>query len=126
MKQARRDKRLRQCDVAEALGVQQQAVSGWERGLHQPSAGHLAAFCTVVEVDPPTDGEPALNRPDFLLRAVPDPPSDDEGPVTRRVADEGRFIAEVMGPRLSAGAPLSDDEVAFFRDVARTVYGVPL
>lgn len=126
MKQARRDRRMRQSDVADALGVQQQAVSGWERGLHQPSADHLAAFCTVVEVDPPADGGPALNRPDFLLRAVPDLPSDDQGPLTERVTDGERFIAEVMGPRLSAGAPLSDDEIAFFRDIARTLYGVSL
>lgn len=59
---------LTEAAIAEHLGVSQQAVSGWMRGKHRPSATNLARLAHLFEVsiqdlipaDASPDGEPVL------------------------------------------------------------------
>jgi transcriptional regulator with XRE-family HTH domain len=43
--------------VAAALGVSQSAVSAWEVGQRRPSAAHLAAWRTLLELEEADPGE---------------------------------------------------------------------
>lgn len=45
---ARRQLRLRQLDIARQLGVAQQTVSYWERGLFDPPWPHLVCYAQLV------------------------------------------------------------------------------
>lgn len=40
---------LRQVDLAEAIGVNDQTISNWEIGLRTPRADHLRALCHALD-----------------------------------------------------------------------------
>ena len=48
IREKRRERGLRQRDVAEALKIQPHNVSCWERGEYRPSGEHLAELCRVL------------------------------------------------------------------------------
>jgi DNA-binding XRE family transcriptional regulator len=43
-REARKAARVTQADLAEALGVSRQAVTGWESGQRVPSSAHALAY----------------------------------------------------------------------------------
>lgn len=48
IKSARKACKLRQSDVAQAVGVHMQTISKWERGLLTPDARELKSLCGVL------------------------------------------------------------------------------
>jgi transcriptional regulator with XRE-family HTH domain len=103
---------MRQGQLAERVGVGQQAVSAWERQKTEPTGDVLDRLADLF-------GEPAPER--RHLRAL-DSTSEDEAWDPSGVFTRERFALEVLEPRIQLG-PLSDAEVALLRDVARSVYG---
>lgn len=76
MKKRRETLKLSQEYVAEQLGVSRQAVSKWETGQSEPTAGNLIRLAQVLEttltelVEPPAAAAPpAGKKPNPILRA---------------------------------------------------------
>jgi transcriptional regulator with XRE-family HTH domain len=105
---------LHQGDLAEKVGVGQQAVSAWERNKSEPTDEVLAQLAELFGDAPPQRRH---------LRALADEEDEVDGPSD--VFTRERFALEILEPRLQAGA-LTGDEVQFLRDVALSVYGFNL
>ena len=83
IRRRREELKLSQEYVAERLGVSRQAVSKWETGQSEPTAGNLVQLAEVLEiglsqlVDPygsgreaaAPEGEPPRKKPNLILRA---------------------------------------------------------
>jgi transcriptional regulator with XRE-family HTH domain len=52
IREGRRAKGMTQVELAEALGITQQAVSEWEAGRKTPSNTMKAALLDVLDIDP--------------------------------------------------------------------------
>lgn len=109
-----------QDDLARELGVKQQTVSSWERGKRIPPGrcAEIARLLPVTEEELTLERAAGRNR----LSVVRAPESHvRNAPAT--AAPLERFL-ELLEQRIEHG-PLSDVEVAFFRDVAAAL-GAPL
>lgn len=106
---------LRQEELAEQVGVGQQAVSAWERHKTEPAGDVLGRLENLF-------GEAAPQR--RHLRALGSP-SEDEMDESLQVFTRQRFALELLEPRVQLG-PMSDAEVALMRDAAREIYGFDL
>ena len=50
LKESRKQARLRQIDVAEKLGISQQAYASWERGTKKPTQENLVKIAQILNV----------------------------------------------------------------------------
>lgn len=51
LKQIRKDRNLKQSELAEQIGVSMYTVSVWERGVQMPEFGNLDALCIALNVN---------------------------------------------------------------------------
>lgn len=51
LKQVRKDRGLKQSELAEQIGVSMYTVSVWERGIQMPEYGNLDALCVALNVN---------------------------------------------------------------------------
>lgn len=123
LRDARRAKRLNQRQLGEVVGVAQQAVSQWEAGKTEPDLGTVVSLASALGIEPaellPRDREP-VRRLTLLRRGEGAELTSGQA----RDAGERGFI-EMLSLRLSHG-PLTDAEVALFRDLARAVFKLNL
>jgi|GEM_PF-1673785 len=78
LRRARREQRLSQQEVADVLGVRQNTISSWERGIQMPTAGetgnslaNLAELAELLKVEPEALREALLRQTEASESAPP-------------------------------------------------------
>jgi transcriptional regulator with XRE-family HTH domain len=59
-----------QADLAEAMGITQQAVSDWEADKTRPSDTHMTKLVELLDLDPVVVAAASQARPDELLEVL--------------------------------------------------------
>lgn len=125
------------CGRAEAYaterGIEIRGLSEYRPAATMEGPGRGAAVDETIGVHEAVSGLKTQNatgeRVHDGLRVVPAYEIGDAGAQTENTsAGEGarRFRDNIVEPRMVGGQPLSDTEIAYHRDLARAVYGVPL
>lgn len=52
LRQARKNKKLRQVDLAAAVGVNERTIRDYEKGTYEPNGEHLLAISRILYIDP--------------------------------------------------------------------------
>lgn len=120
---------ITQQELADRVGVSQQTISSWERGVTTPGPQRLSALAAVLgaQVLQLDDEERAagtgLRR---HLRPVTDLPTPIRGtsPSVELTADQEAF-RDALLERVRSGEPLTTEEIRFFRSLGQ-LYGLYL
>lgn len=114
---------LSQRDVAEEVGVSQQSVSSWERGIVKPRPDLVPTLSKTLGaaiLQLTSDERSVEPRHRRHLRPVSDfePGVLDDGPRTKELTREQRSFRDALVQRVKSGQPLTDAEIRFLRNLA--------